>query len=180
MRFSALCLIWADFDGQNCGGRGGIRTHEGVAPLAVFKTAALNHSATLPSNKIKQLKGRATCARLGDPTGLPPAVRKIRHPCSYSIRRFANVTSMICAALVLGSSCQMRCTAFAFVIINSAHRPMTWLAPIGVLPRDNRGQAVVALTATRREFGQPGTMLLACWLRHGWLIHVDRFKPTCF
>jgi hypothetical protein len=31
------------------GGRGGIRTHEGLAPLAVFKTAALNHSATLPS-----------------------------------------------------------------------------------------------------------------------------------
>jgi hypothetical protein len=30
------------------GGRGGIRTHEGLAPLAVFKTAALNHSATLP------------------------------------------------------------------------------------------------------------------------------------
>jgi hypothetical protein len=29
-------------------GRGGIRTHEGLAPLAVFKTAALNHSATLP------------------------------------------------------------------------------------------------------------------------------------
>src|SRR5262249_44739556 len=31
------------------GGRGGIRTHEGLPPLAVFKTAALNHSATLPS-----------------------------------------------------------------------------------------------------------------------------------
>ena len=31
------------------GGRGGIRTHGGVAPTAVFKTAALNHSATLPS-----------------------------------------------------------------------------------------------------------------------------------
>jgi hypothetical protein len=31
------------------GGRGGIRTHEGLAPLAVFKTAALNHSATLPT-----------------------------------------------------------------------------------------------------------------------------------
>ncbi len=30
------------------GGRGEIRTHEGLAPLAVFKTAALNHSATLP------------------------------------------------------------------------------------------------------------------------------------
>ena len=33
---------------EGIGGRGGIRTHEGLAPLAVFKTAALNHSATLP------------------------------------------------------------------------------------------------------------------------------------
>src|SRR6266542_932688 len=31
------------------GGGGGIRTHGGVAPTAVFKTAALNHSATPPS-----------------------------------------------------------------------------------------------------------------------------------
>lgn len=31
------------------GGRGGIRTHGELAPTAVFKTAALNHSATLPS-----------------------------------------------------------------------------------------------------------------------------------
>ena len=30
------------------GGRGGIRTHGGLAPTAVFKTAALNRSATLP------------------------------------------------------------------------------------------------------------------------------------
>jgi hypothetical protein len=30
------------------GGRGEIRTHETVSRLAVFKTAALNHSATLP------------------------------------------------------------------------------------------------------------------------------------
>ena len=30
------------------GGRGGIRTHGGVAPTPVFKTGALNHSATLP------------------------------------------------------------------------------------------------------------------------------------
>ncbi len=30
------------------GGRGGIRTHGGLAPTAVFKTAALNHSATRP------------------------------------------------------------------------------------------------------------------------------------
>jgi hypothetical protein len=32
----------------NCGGRGGIRTLETLAGLAVFKTAAFNHSATLP------------------------------------------------------------------------------------------------------------------------------------
>lgn len=30
------------------GGSGGIRTHERVAPLLVFKTSAFNHSATLP------------------------------------------------------------------------------------------------------------------------------------
>jgi hypothetical protein len=30
------------------GGRGGIRTHERREPLPVFKTGALNHSATLP------------------------------------------------------------------------------------------------------------------------------------
>src|SRR6185436_12507792 len=30
------------------GGRGGIRTHERLAPLPVFKTGAFNHSATLP------------------------------------------------------------------------------------------------------------------------------------
>ena len=30
------------------GGEGGIRTHGELAPTAVFKTAALNHSATSP------------------------------------------------------------------------------------------------------------------------------------
>ena len=30
------------------GGEGGIRTHGELAPTAVFKTAALNHSATHP------------------------------------------------------------------------------------------------------------------------------------
>jgi hypothetical protein len=33
---------------QGSGGGGGIRTHGGLAPTAVFKTAALNHSATPP------------------------------------------------------------------------------------------------------------------------------------
>jgi hypothetical protein len=33
---------------RGAGGRGGIRTHGGLAPTPVFKTGALNHSATLP------------------------------------------------------------------------------------------------------------------------------------
>ena len=32
-----------------CGGQGGIRTHGRLPPTAVFKTAALNHSATCPT-----------------------------------------------------------------------------------------------------------------------------------
>ena len=34
---------------QRCGGRGGIRTHGTLAGTPVFKTGALNHSATLPT-----------------------------------------------------------------------------------------------------------------------------------
>ena len=33
------------------GGEGGIRTHERVAPLLVFKTSAFNRSATSPTSK---------------------------------------------------------------------------------------------------------------------------------
>ena len=43
---------WRRSTNEPTGGRGGIRTHEGLAPLAVFKTAALNHSATLPRVEI--------------------------------------------------------------------------------------------------------------------------------
>src|SRR5204862_3257959 len=46
------------------GGRGGIRTHEGLAPLAIFKTAALNHSATLPMLICLALPGRGRLHRL--------------------------------------------------------------------------------------------------------------------
>ncbi len=34
------------------GGQGGIRTHGELAPSAVFKTAALNHSATYPREAV--------------------------------------------------------------------------------------------------------------------------------
>ena len=37
------------------GGEGGIRTHERVAPLLVFKTSAFNRSATSPENKLLYL-----------------------------------------------------------------------------------------------------------------------------
>ncbi len=64
------------------GGEGGIRTHGGLAPTAVFKTAALNHSATSPRMSVyrtqglrislkpqmckRQLKRRASTRRLVD------------------------------------------------------------------------------------------------------------------
>jgi hypothetical protein len=37
------------------GGRGEIRTHERLAPLPVFKTGALNRSATLPMPELLRL-----------------------------------------------------------------------------------------------------------------------------
>ena len=39
----------ARLDKRVSGGRGGIRTHGTLAGTPVFKTGALNHSATLPS-----------------------------------------------------------------------------------------------------------------------------------
>jgi hypothetical protein len=39
---------------QKNGGKGGIRTHERVTPLAVFKTAAFNRSATFPAIRLYQ------------------------------------------------------------------------------------------------------------------------------
>ena len=46
--FKLLCRM--------AGGRGGIRTHGRLAPTAVFKTAALNHSATLPRHSPEHLR----------------------------------------------------------------------------------------------------------------------------
>jgi hypothetical protein len=39
---------WVTYKSKWDSGVGEIRTHEGLAPLAVFKTAAFNHSATTP------------------------------------------------------------------------------------------------------------------------------------
>ena len=73
------------------GGRGEIRTHETVARLPVFKTGALNHSATLPSLKHQALtdtfieSGLATFATL-DPTWPQLRERAIRQ-CADDIGR---------------------------------------------------------------------------------------------
>src|SRR5713101_4998308 len=40
---------------QYTGGRGGIRTHGTLAGTPVFKTGALNHSATLPNQQFQSL-----------------------------------------------------------------------------------------------------------------------------
>ena len=42
---------------QALGGRGEIRTHERLSTLPVFKTGALNHSATLPALEILMFLG---------------------------------------------------------------------------------------------------------------------------
>src|SRR5258708_6579110 len=45
-------VLWGNF-----GGRGGIRTHGALAGTPVFKTGALNHSATLPFLDVCDLAG---------------------------------------------------------------------------------------------------------------------------
>jgi hypothetical protein len=56
------------------GGRGGIRTHEALAGLPVFKTGALNHSATLPYPQYQPLGSFVRGAALV--VLLPKQVRK--------------------------------------------------------------------------------------------------------
>ena len=65
------------------GGRGGIRTHEALADLPVFKTGALNHSATRPHFRIKQLAERGE-RRKG---GLPPDCHPRCSHCEAALKR---------------------------------------------------------------------------------------------
>ena len=58
-------------DLQELGGRGGIRTHEGLAPLTVFKTVAFVRSATLPAQTVSDAAGPCITIKTVDPaTGL--------------------------------------------------------------------------------------------------------------
>ena len=49
-----------DGSGARSGGSGEIRTHEGLAPLPVFKTGAFNRSATLPSGTLSTISAVLT------------------------------------------------------------------------------------------------------------------------
>ncbi len=51
------CVLWTGVEvrGHENGGGGEIRTHGRVTPTAVFKTAALNRSATPPSLQVRMI-----------------------------------------------------------------------------------------------------------------------------
>ena len=56
LKSSALHIVAAGFLGMFlCGGRSEIRTHGTLAGTPVFKTGALNHSATLPDQEFQSL-----------------------------------------------------------------------------------------------------------------------------
>ena len=59
-------------DKKVIGGWGGIRTHEELAPLAVFKTAAFNRSATHPTAEFRHPAENGTGPPGGIATRLPP------------------------------------------------------------------------------------------------------------
>ena len=59
--FRFIAARRAEASAKAGGGRGGIRTHGTLAGTPVFKTGALNHSATLPSLEVSDLAG--ACGR---------------------------------------------------------------------------------------------------------------------
>ena len=73
------------------GGTGMIRTHVGLASMAVFKTAALNHSATL------SLAPSLLCA---DPLG--KKVTRLKSPLSVSVHRITPLYGLILSWFTIG------------------------------------------------------------------------------
>jgi hypothetical protein len=67
------------------GGGGGIRTHEGLSSLPVFKTGAFNHSATPPEiMDLSDSRRRCDCSALVQP--LKRARSKLKLPHRLRIR----------------------------------------------------------------------------------------------
>ena len=85
-----ICLEEAEQDWQGiAGGWGGIRTHEGLAPLPVFKTGAFNRSATHPvsnhmvsnpANRHKAQLLRGCHGKIADPAAVATRVSRRRTP----------------------------------------------------------------------------------------------------
>ena len=80
---------------RDIGGRGGIRTHGPREGTPVFKTGAINRSATLPSlnqqlkpifsNGYRNCRGRSARARMLpkiEPRGVQPRLRSSRNACA--------------------------------------------------------------------------------------------------
>ena len=77
------------------GGQGGIRTHDGVSPMPVFKTGAINRSATCPARRANDLADTAVRAK----PPIPPQCR--RNGPNPSARRASTQGAGGIAALVL-------------------------------------------------------------------------------
>ena len=74
--------------GEQCtGGRGGIRTHGTLAGTPVFKTGALNHSATLPNQYFQVLSAcsEQNKPRNWHPIGILAIQRRVDRRCRLAI-----------------------------------------------------------------------------------------------
>jgi hypothetical protein len=80
--FQLSYSTYSDCLGRYIGGGGGIRTHERLTPLPIFKTGAFNRSATPPT-----LASQALCLITehrshvrATVTMLPPRIRLLKRP----------------------------------------------------------------------------------------------------
>ena len=88
------------------GGRGGIRTHGTLAGTPVFKTGALNHSATLPAQEFQSLSvglARTQCERGPDVHPIPSFWKKPRgEGVAFGQPRARCLVHFKCAGKIMG------------------------------------------------------------------------------
>src|SRR6516165_1026200 len=126
------------------GGRGGIRTHEGLTPLAVFKTAALNHSATLPYQQDQILRRFAGRTKQEE-------IRALQTDCKHHPSRSA----LLIASAALPSSLRKRC-AYTFKVIAGEAWPsrfeiVTTSTPLSISSDAHQPDLVRSVTPFRTE-----------------------------
>src|SRR5664280_3356286 len=82
----------------SAGGDGEIRTHEGVSPSAVFKTAAFNRSATSPEPAPRGAPGHVALAILARTTdAVAGAAGAVRTTASFACRRHRRLAARAAA-----------------------------------------------------------------------------------